>query len=104
MDFQVVFSPTSIRDLAESVSYIARHDPDAAARVGDKLIDDTERMLSQQPLVGPRCPEFDSDQMRYWLRGNYRVIYEVHEDQKRIDVLRFWHCARGDLPIEATGG
>ena len=57
MDFKVVFSPTSIRDLAESVSYIARFDREAATRIGDALIDSAERYLSTQPFAGPLCQE-----------------------------------------------
>jgi plasmid stabilization system protein ParE len=53
MDFKVIFSPTSIRDLADSVSYIARHDTEAAARLGDAMIDAAEEILSRHPYAGP---------------------------------------------------
>jgi plasmid stabilization system protein ParE len=99
MDFKVVFSPTSIRDLSESVSYIKRHDVPAAERIGNGMIDAAERMLSTHPFAGPRCPEYDTDRIRYWLHRNYRIVYEVHENEKKVDVLRFWACARGDLPV-----
>lgn len=99
MDFRVIFSPTSIRDLADSVAYIARHDKEAAARIGDGLIDAAEKQLSQQPWIGPRCPEYPEDEIRYWLYCGYRIVYEVDDSDQRIHVLRFWHCSRGDWPI-----
>lgn len=101
MDFKVIFSPTSIRDLAESVSYIARHDTDAAARLGDAMIDAAEQILSRHPYAGPKCPEYNTEEIRYLLHRKYRIVYEVRENLQRVDVLRFWHCARGDLPEEA---
>jgi plasmid stabilization system protein ParE len=48
MDFRVIFAPNSIRDLADSVAYIARFDPEAAARIGDGLIDRAEAFLSNR--------------------------------------------------------
>jgi plasmid stabilization system protein ParE len=100
MAYRVIFSPTAVRDLAESVSYIARHDPAAAVRAGDRLIDTAEILLSTQPLAGPRCPEYPGSMIRYWLHQNYRIVYEVSEHDLRVDVLRFWHCARGDWPVD----
>jgi plasmid stabilization system protein ParE len=100
MDFSVVFSPTSVRDLADSVSYIARFDRDAAARLGDAMIDSAEQYLSTHPFAGPVCPEFPNGPYRYWLHRNYRIVYEVTEPARSVSVLRFWHCSRGDLPTD----
>lgn len=75
MALKVVFSPTSIRDLAESISYIARHDTEAADRLGEGIIDAAERFLSRNPFAGPVCPEYNSDLIRYWLYHNYRIVY-----------------------------
>ena len=99
MDCRVIFAPTSIRDLADSVSYIARQDPDSAARVGDGLIDAAEEKLSKHPRIGPHCPEYPDGEIRYWLHEGYRIVYEFIEEDRRVDVLRFWHCSRGDWPV-----
>jgi plasmid stabilization system protein ParE len=96
MDLRVVFSPTSIQDLSESVSYISRFNPAAAARIGDGLIDEAESFLSRYPYGGPVCPEFPDVPYRYWLHRNYRIVYQVNESPKCVEVLRFWHCSRGD--------
>lgn len=100
MDYRVIFSPTSIRDLADSVAYIARHDADAAVRVGDGLIDAAEKELGSQPRIGPRCPEYPAEEIRYWLYRGYRIVYEIDDGDQQINVLRFWHCSKGDWPID----
>jgi plasmid stabilization system protein ParE len=100
MDYKVVFSPTAIRDLADSVSYISRVDSEAAARIGDAMIDAAERLLSSHPFIGPKCPEYANTEVRYWLYRNYRIVYEITESRQTVDVLRFWHCSRGDWPVD----
>lgn len=98
MDYRVVFSPTAILDLAESVSYIARHDSEAAARIGESLINAAEPLLVKQPRIGPICPEYPDSEVRYWLHKGYRVVYEIDDTTKIVGVLRFWHCSKGDWP------
>ena len=74
MGCRVIFSPTSIRDLADSVSYIARLDAEAARRIGDGLIDEAESHLSLHPRSGPVCPEYPDTEIRYWL---HRIVPSV---------------------------
>jgi len=99
MDYRVIFSPTAVRDLAESVAYIARYDQEAAVRVGDGLIEAAEGMLGAQPGIGPRCPEYPAEEIRYWLHRSYRIVYEIDHANERVLVLRFWHCSKGDWPV-----
>lgn len=100
MHFRVVFSPTSIRDLADSVSFIARVNPEAAQAVGDSLIDEAEKKLSEQPFIGAPCPEYKDRAIKYWLHRDFRIVYEAYEADETVNVLRFWHCSRGDWPID----
>ncbi|MCB1064337.1 MAG: type II toxin-antitoxin system RelE/ParE family toxin [Verrucomicrobiae bacterium] len=81
---------------------MARHDAEAAARVGDGLIDAAEKQLAGQPRIGPRCPEYPTEEIRYWLHRNYRIVYEIDEANSQIQVLRFWHCSKGDWPVDLT--
>ena len=80
------------------MAYIARHDAQAAARIGDGLIDAAEKHLARFPLAGPACREYAEGNIRYWLHRGYRIVYEVDEAKGRVNVLRFWNCARGDWP------
>ncbi len=100
MHFRVIFAPTSIRDLADSVSFVTRVNPEAAQTIGDSLIDEAEEMLSQQPFIGAPCLEYEERSVKYWLHRDYRIVYEVSEEDEDVHILRFWLCPRGDWPIE----
>ncbi len=102
MGYRVIFSPTSIRDLADSTSYIARLDAEAALRIGNGLIDEAESHLALHPRTGPVCPEYPGGEIRYWLHRSYRIVYEFDEESGVVSVLRFWHCSRGDWPIDLS--
>jgi plasmid stabilization system protein ParE len=48
---KVIFSPHAIADLESAVRFIAKDNPDAAARVGNALIDRVS-ILEDFPLIG----------------------------------------------------
>lgn len=100
MDLKIIFSPTAIRDLAESVSYVSRLDSEAAVRIGDGMIAASENHRSSQPFLGPVCSEYPGTNIRYWLYQDYRIVYEVNETEGAVHILRFWHCSPGDWPVD----
>ncbi len=40
-------------------------------------------------------PEFRIETIRELIRSPYRIIYRIIEHKQIIEVLRFWHAARG---------
>jgi toxin ParE1/3/4 len=48
MDYAVILSPKAVGDLEKIVRYIALNNPEAARKVGQKLLDKTKE-LSQSP-------------------------------------------------------
>ena len=42
MDYQVILAPDALQDLTDIAGYIAQHDPAAALRLGDELLDVAE--------------------------------------------------------------
>jgi plasmid stabilization system protein ParE len=56
MDFKVIWSDAAIADLRDICSYIARHDAQAAQRMGRGILDHI-RILGSFPLIGPAYPE-----------------------------------------------
>lgn len=38
-------------------------------------------------------PEFDDDSIRELIQGNYRIVYQII-DENRIDILTVHNCAR----------
>lgn len=43
--------------------------------------------------IGTVVPEFDRNDLRQLIQGNYRIIYKV-VDEKRVDILTVHHSAR----------
>lgn len=86
---ELVYSQDAIADLARLRAFIAEHDPGAAQRIAQELL---ERLR-----LTPRFPEMgrpvDMAPVRGTLRdmifGNYIVRYSIHRNT--IIVLKVWH-------------
>ena len=94
MGWQVIIAPLARADLAEIVHYIAQHNSAAAARVGYELIARAER-LTQFPEIGRTVPEFRNRDLREIICRSYRIIYRLKRKEQQIQIVRFWHGARG---------
>ncbi len=94
MDFQVVITRPAIADLKAIVQYISAHDAAAAERVGCGLIAKAES-LRELPWRGRMVPERSQKDCREIVWKPYRIIYRVSEENSLVEVLRFWHGARG---------
>ena len=94
--------PVAQSDLAGNVRYIAQHNSDAAARLGYELITRTES-LTQFPEIGRMVPEFRQPDLREIICRSYRIIYRLKRKDQRIEIVRFWHAARGFPHIPSTG-
>ena len=94
MDYDVNFSPESAEDIESIVGYIAVDNPQKAESYGNKLID---RALEAKvmPRTGRVVPEFGNTNIREFIQGNYRIVYRIRDEIKTVDILRFWHAARG---------
>jgi plasmid stabilization system protein ParE len=101
MGWKVIVAPSAESDLCDIVTYIARHNPDAAERLGNALITRTE-VLTQFPELGRVVPEFLRPQLRELIYRSYRIIYRIQPAQESIEIVRFWHAARG-FPHIPTG-
>lgn len=101
MGWQVIIAPSAQTDLADIVRYIAQHNSDAAARLGFELITRAES-LADFPEIGRRVPEFRQPNLREIICRSYRIIYRLRRDEQRIDIVRFWHAARGFPRIPGT--
>ena len=80
-------------DLGAVVRYIALDDPEAAKRVGNELIDRV-LILEKFPWLGSRYPKRNG--VRKLVSKPYVIFYRVDEQAERVDILRYWHPARGD--------
>lgn len=82
--------------------YISIDNPERALAFGQLLIDKT-RMLGQFPEIGRVVPEIDDAVIREIIVHRYRVIYRFGAGGSQVEVIRFWHAARGTPSIPAIG-
>ncbi len=102
MGWQVIIAPSASSDLADIVRYIALHNSDAAARVGFELVARAEG-LTQFPEKGRAVPEFRNPELREIICRSYRIIYRLEWKTQQIQIVRFWHGARGFPHIPGGG-
>lgn len=93
MDFKVVWSDAAIADLHDLCTYIARHDPQAALRMGRGILDHV-RILASFPLIGPTYPRGARGPLREIVYRSYRIFYDVSETSRCVEILHVWHGAR----------
>jgi plasmid stabilization system protein ParE len=77
---------------------IAKDNPSAAKAFGLKLADEA-LTLSKFPEMGRVVPEFRDPTLREIIRAQYRIIYRLRNEPKRVHILRFWHAARSTPEI-----
>jgi plasmid stabilization system protein ParE len=94
MDYQVVLSASARRDIRDVVRYISADVPERALEFGRFLVSKT-RILSQFPELGREVPEVGDPAVREIIVRSYRVIYRVRHRERKVEVIRFWHGARG---------
>ena len=95
MGWEIVFSLRSESDLASIVNFIAKADPAAALRFGEKLISKADA-LADVPEMRPLLP--GKATTRFLPVGAYLIIYRPDETSRVVRILRFWHSARGFRP------
>lgn len=94
MGWKVIIAPSAEADLEDIVRYIAGHNPDAAVRMGYALIARAEG-LAAFPEIGRVVPEFRRADLREVIHRTFRVIYRLKRDAEVVEIVRFWHGARG---------
>jgi len=91
MDVKVIIRPLAERDLQDIIEYIARDNPQAAARVGRKLLDLSDELASH-PRRGMAVRQRPSARkIGCW---PYVIFYRFNSATGLLEILRFWHSAR----------
>lgn len=96
MDFKVIFSETFCADLERIVKFIAAHDPTAATKFGDRVIDTCEN-LSFFPERNARVRSRPNIR-RIVVLKNYKVFYRIVKEANIVEILRLWDARRGSNP------
>jgi len=94
MDFKVFLSDDALSDLERIVAYIAPHNAVAAGQMGNQLLD-AALSLRTFPERGRMAPEFRRPELREIIVRSYRIIYRINHADHSLEIVRFWHAARG---------
>ena len=87
---KLTWTPPAIERFEEIAAYIAEDNPDAAARIADRIVSATERVL-KMPLLGRHGKKADTRELP--IAGTpYIMIYRVKPDV--IEILTIWHGAQ----------
>ena len=96
MGYKVTLSPEAIQRLEQIVRFIAKDNPDAALRFGNRLLDRAE-LLSNFPELG--MPYRKRPGVRRLSCKPYFIYYRINHDTKVVEVMDFWHSARQEPEI-----
>jgi toxin ParE1/3/4 len=95
MAFKILVTERANEDLAGLVGFIAKDNPEAAENFGTALIEKL-KLLANHPRLGRVVPERGDISLREIIQHPCRIIYRVREREQTVEVLRFWHGARGE--------
>lgn len=96
---KVRWTEQALTRLLEIEGYVASHDPTAAARLVDRLVERGDA-LSRLPHRGRKVPELPGSPLRELIEGNYRLVYRVRSQS--VDILTVFEAHRL-LPREDLG-
>ena len=88
---KIRWSNKSLYDLKNIFDYIAQ-DSKKYASIQVKRIKLRTQQLKIQPLSGRKVPEFNDENVRELIEGNYRIVHLIKEDQ--IFILTIYHAAK----------
>jgi len=91
MGFKVLIADSATADLKEIVEFVAEDNPEAALRVGEKLV---AHALSLATMP-QRFPFYDKRRgIRKMPISPFLIYYVCNESASVVNILHFWHGAR----------
>jgi toxin ParE1/3/4 len=97
MDYKVIFKDTFQADLERIVKSIAVHNPSAARKLGDIIIQFGES-LCFFPERHPRVRQRPGIR-RFIVKNYFKVFYRVNHESRSVEVLRCWDGRRNSDPV-----
>ena len=89
---EIVWTPSSIKDINAIAEYIAKDSLIAAKNMVELFFQKAE-ILSRFPHYGKQVPETKNSFLREILVGRYRIIYEVFSEDQ-VNILTVHHQSR----------
>ncbi len=91
MDYRLLYTQRALNDFAEIIGHIAEDDADAASRFGSSLLDHVD-LLTRFPRMGGMIRK--RSRVLKLVHSPILVYYEIHEDERVVEVLHLRHGAR----------
>jgi toxin ParE1/3/4 len=91
MGFKVLITDSALNDLREIVEFVAKDDPRAAERLGEKLI---ARALSLGNFPERHAYHDERRGIRKMVLSPYLIFYTSDPGAEIVNILHFWHGAR----------
>jgi plasmid stabilization system protein ParE len=98
MAYKIVWTESASEDLGAIVRFIARHNPDAAQKMGNAIYDGAQ-ILTEFHEAGSVVRELSNPDWRQIIVRPYRIIYHLDRAANTAEIIRIWHGARGDLEL-----
>ncbi|MCG6154131.1 type II toxin-antitoxin system RelE/ParE family toxin [Leptospira bandrabouensis] len=89
---EIIWSLRAKADLQDIHDYINKDSEIYALSVIKRIISTIEN-IPQFPLLGRVVPEFNIENLRERISGNYRVVYRINKFQN-IEIVTIHHSAR----------
>ena len=97
MDYRVIFKETFLADLEGIIRSIAVHNPSAARRLGEMIVQAGES-LSFFPERHPKVRQRPGVR-RLVVKKYFKVFYRVERRSRTVELLRCWDGRRESNPI-----
>ncbi len=91
MDYRIIWSPVAASHLEQICDYIAQNS-EIYARIFAKEVLSVIESLPSFPKAGRIVPEYNDDNLRERIYGNYRIVYRIQEDV--IEIAAICHGAQ----------
>lgn len=91
MAWQVLITDSALADLREIVEFIGQDDPQAAERMGGRLI---SRVLALTSMPERHTLHDAARSIRKFAVRPFLVFYHCDHDSQTVNILHFWHGAR----------
>jgi addiction module RelE/StbE family toxin len=89
---KIIWSNLALDDLRAIHEYVSQDSPLYAERLIDRIIARVD-ILEKHSRIGRVVREFNQDNIRELIEGNYRIIYRI-ETEDKIGIARVHHSAR----------
>jgi plasmid stabilization system protein ParE len=96
---EIIWTNQALSKLNQFVDYIAQDDIVAAEKWALNLIKKTDQLI-EQPESGRIVPEYNEQNLRELVVGNYRIIYRIRFVESKIYIQTVWHVRQ--LPPKSS--